>query len=940
MATTTPQQQSQPPPSLCDPIRWEYSTRFAIGLTLPLAFALGSFYTSPVRELVPIMFLVFQVLTPHFLGCAVALHPAIAGLSLLSLGGGSLAIYVTIHGNATAGYCAIIAFWAFTVPPFRHIDHKLGPSIGVCFVLLPAYVFIMLQDVMLDGTLYGIGLSAASISDFCTTLPELDINADSVDMVVTSLCQTLVSFDLELLERSGGRACLPWDTWSSALDVLIAAAAPQMQWLADSLSGSELCLEIDKGLQSAFVQVTPGDWILTLLWTHGEDKMAVALQMLYAMLLALSCLAASKLIPPQRRAIQQQQSVLLDQLSKCRASLSTGTPCDPRATVGEFKAASMLGALSVFEFEFAWRQRMKLLHKVKAVHEAITLAHSMARAYRLQEEKPTAEEDAQLREMSIALVRLLDAISAALSVDPHNEYTAGSDGRYQDRAAACAEVAQLARDAAQPRKSTAADPKAGTLAETLKAGHLAAVRSAVDASCSLGEQAAADLLAGRDVKVVAISLVALPLLTLAGPLVVLRFWLAQLPMALTRCCGRTAWWRDYHLYATAQYLATTAGVFAVPVFCKSVRLWLMTPVGPLPTDGNAAWALLPVSLVLMTTVNGALGKGGLRILGTLLGAAFGILAGIAAQLRGPRLQAAVLCTVTAVATFIGANPRVAMASGCTAIFDPRYGYALQLSTYTAMILSLGGADSERYTLRHFITFRLTTQLAGALAAMLVSLLILPRFAIVTAREQSGVAMIKMADALRAAAGLDKARAGKDPVSALLREADASANRAEVLVGETEQLLPHGLPSRHMASIFELQLELAVCARALVGALRSSPVPTPPEGPQRELLVALAELLEVAGRCCKVCAWRPDGAALQSLGAISADGTVPRWYYPPWDEGQREALQASLGRVIGLVQEKATAAARASPPPPWLAAAALMHSAVVRTEGAILGAEER
>ena len=113
-----------------------------------------------------------------------------------------------------------------------------------------------------------------------------------------------------------------------------------------------------------------------------------------------------------------------------------------------------------------------------------------------------------------------------------------------------------------------------------------------------------------------------------------------------------------------------------------------------------------------------------------------------------------------------------------------------------MILSLGGADSERYTLRHFITFRLTTQLAGALAAMLVSLLILPRFAIVTAREQSGVAMIKMADALRAAAGLDKARAGKDPVSALLREADASANRAEVRMFDMLKHFCEVLPDPH------------------------------------------------------------------------------------------------------------------------------------------------
>ena len=225
-------------------------------------------------------------------------------------------------------------------------------------------------------------------------------------------------------------------------------------------------------------------------------------------------------------------------------------------------------------------------------------------------------------------------------------------------------------------------------------------------------------------------------LTLAGFLLpamlttleIVKFWvLLPKNVATAQWTGELAWWLDYRLHATIRALVTFPSVLAVVAFVPDVRNYLNTPLGPLPYGALGQWLCLPVALCLLHTVDGALGKGVLRIFGTAFGALLGYAAGAALIDVDITFGCFIFCLVNFVAAFVGADASGRF--GGAGVFNARWGYAAMLSTYTAMILGIESKElQERYSLEDFVTIRIVGQLVGIAVAVGVTMLIAPRFA--------------------------------------------------------------------------------------------------------------------------------------------------------------------------------------------------------------------
>ena len=752
--------------------------RSFFGIFFPLAIWAGGFYSSNLFVfLIPVLAQIFMVLTPPFYGGAILVISVGTAVIYMTLGVCTLAMkYSFDHpGEIWPSYVTLVVFWVIALPPLKSSKSAVGSTCVMIVVLGACYLYLETFGLVIYGELYGIDTSGLDLlgddplGRFCNRtvgegslvsatptpffspsllLPKLDIPALLASLVCrlpdpvrATLVQTLVA-------SIGGRACVPFSIWGALLRHEIELFAPQSIWLYDLFASDapDLCLSRVDGQEVWMVSMTPGQWIISVIWSGGDHNLAMA-EHLYAMFaIAICCCAFARLLPPGRLAVDELRSMLSEECAGLRRSLEqsallsslpapSGLPSKVLTDVdAKYEVLTSLGSLSMLEPSMrhpgatVWPALLKgVIPAARGVAEAISFAELVAAAVVAAQPAPAVPNAALVEGLRQAELACLAASARALQYKPLIALASKDES-----AQLCEELGARADDvrAASEALQSPADVEAH-VADKSSMWYAASEAKLADATIAMSS-ACSSLLTAQSHPSAKGALLGVLGLALPGALPfveILKFWLLMpVHVASAVWRGELAWWRDYRLHVSIRAMLAFPGMLALVAFVPEVRDYLMTPVGPLPYGALGQWLLLPTVLVLLHTVDGSFGKGLLRIGGTALGAALGFAAGTALrELDTPWVACLVFVLVNFVCTFVGVDASGRF--GASGMFNSQWGYAMMLTTYTTMILAIEGDELHlRYDQGQYTTIRLVGQLGGIAVAMVATLLIFPRFA--------------------------------------------------------------------------------------------------------------------------------------------------------------------------------------------------------------------
>lgn len=763
------------------PLRWEHALRNVIGLFLPFAIGLGGFYkVNRLSFLIPILYQIFFVLTPPFYGGAALIIVISLPFTYLAMGIFSLgATYSFQHpGEVWPSFVTLVTFWAIVIPPLRCMKSSLGNVVMMTLVLGGAYIYLDTLELVIYGRVYGIPKSTIDaiittehkiITDICTSAnstspgPSTHLPDDFqaiIQAIIEMLCRQATDPNVLFMVKkliSSGRACLSFNFYGPKLRNAVEMLSPfrDFNYIYDILEPykPEICLE--DAPQVVFVTVTPGPWILEGMWNYPNQSLAVVHSLVEAMCIAAACVALARVLPPGRVALAELRHQLnceCKSLSRMLERQASTQPEDEHALTdidGRFDGYATLCSLTMLELNFhlgtcVWPVLLKsVVPACRTLADKIGYAQLAVADMTTQSEARKLETDeAQLMQgLAQARIALLAGCARSITYTPLPVLVA-----LDDLAVLRSELEDRAKDVREAAAAAQAAPQ-------LHLWQCAVADEPVTEAALAFAEACIQMLdaqAHPSLKGVLLTIAAFALPPLLAFAEIFKFWiLLPLHAVRARWRGELAWWWDYRLHSTVRALLAFSGTVAIVAYVPDVRNYLNYPVGPLPYGALGAWAILPVVLVLLHSVDGTIGKGSLRIIGTLVGAALGYAAATALVDQSTPYLGYFICMAICFAfTFLGVDGSGRI--GVFGMFNGQWGYALMLTTYTTMILGIeGDKDQERYTVGEFVTIRVIGQLGGIAIAIAVTLLVVPRFARPTMCGLASGSFREMGRAMRA-----------------------------------------------------------------------------------------------------------------------------------------------------------------------------------------------
>jgi hypothetical protein len=457
----------------------------------------------------------------------------------LALIGGAVAtasIWTVVHTGALGfGYMVVLGLWGFLLPPFSFANSGIASVAAVILTLAPVYAFIFVSELAAKGTFYGLVFNqpSASAAELCSSVAAGNHSllgsrhvpfADDLAVTVCELSAGPVpKIDLRF-QGAELKQCVPYDLWAPVLSAILRIEAQAAGSMVSWFEGSDLCAALDGPANSVLISITPGDWLVKLLWLEWDGQPGIIPQIVITFIIGVCCVILARYLPPQRTAINQLRSIVINVVLRAerRVAAACGctttsnspmpphpsalaserpglppldapcvAPCHPRPSPGSddeqiqenelaagehFSAAKALTMYSAGDLSLAmpafgaptWAKFMGGIPRVRELHESLSAAEAIDRLAADGTDGTNADDAVDesvadaLASAGAATVALLEAIRTVLGYDVNALSSVGE---------------QAPREAIAQRLDAASAAAAAAMDEALRVAHDAEERN-------------------------------------------------------------------------------------------------------------------------------------------------------------------------------------------------------------------------------------------------------------------------------------------------------------------------------------------------------------------------------------------------------------------------------------------------------------------------------